>query len=409
MGLHRTVPLVALLLAACSRSLFSGAVPPGAADQRFSQRHATSAYRVLHSFGNGEDGSEPVGGLTVARGEFYGTTYGGGKLGVGSIYEIGTSGNERVIHSFNFSDGARPEANMILVGGALYGTTETGGAHGFGAAFKVLPTGKEQVVYSLRGGNNGEDPLASLSTLNGTFFGTAYAGGGGCGYVGCGAVFTVSAAGIGRVLYRLGRAFGRPSAPANPYGALTPWNGVLYGTTFSGGDSDLGSVYRITTSGRLRVLHSFSRNGTDGWWPEGNLTLFNSTLYGTTNFGGTGSCSGAGGCGTVFAMTADGTESVVYSFQGGADGWYPVYGLTLMNGKLYGTTSGGGTYSSVCPYGCGTVFSITPDGQKTVLHNFLGGSDGAGSGPLTAYRGTLYGITGGGGSYNEGTVFALRP
>ncbi len=108
----------------------------------------------------------------------------------------------------------------------------------------------------------------------------------------------------------------------------------------------------ITLSGKETLLHNFT-GGADGANPSARLKVVKGVLYGTTYAGGTGTkCSG--GCGTVFEISTSGTEQVLYSFQDIPDGSRPLSDLTLVNGKLYGTTSTGGSE------GAGTVFRISP-------------------------------------------------
>jgi len=156
------------------------------------------------------------------------------------------------------------------------------------------------------------------------------------------------------------------------------------------------------------VLYGFG-GGADGDHPLGAL-VFDAAgnLYGTTYRGGNlNFCSGYG-CGTVFKLTpnADGSwvESVLYAFTG-ADGAYPYAGLTWdLEGNLYGTTDGGGNL------GGGTVFKLDSNGNETVLHNFSGGTDGAGpnAGLVRDEAGNLYGTTFLGG-IGYGVVFTLAP
>ena len=114
----------------------------------------------------------------------------------------------------------------------------------------------------------------------------------------------------------------------------------------------------------------------DGSNPIAGLINVNGTLYGTTEFGGQGNCNNGLGCGTVFAITTTGTESVLHSFLPGSNGAEnPAARLLAVNGTLYGTTEFGG--SGNCAGGCGTVFSITPSGTYAVLHSFGAGTDGA--------------------------------
>jgi uncharacterized repeat protein (TIGR03803 family) len=149
------------------------------------------------------------------------------------------------------------------------------------------------------------------------------------------------------------------------------------------------------------VLYSFGGYPADGVNPEANLIADHGLLYGTTVAGGS-KCYPSGGCGTVFSVTTSGSESVVYSFAGGADGALPYAGLTRVNGVLYGTTLGGASSD-------GTVFSVTTSGAESVLHDFEGIPDGASPQASLIKAGqTLYGTTGlGGTSQDRGTVFAV--
>jgi uncharacterized repeat protein (TIGR03803 family) len=192
---------------------------------------------------------------------------------------------------------------------------------------------------------------------------------------------------------------GKPYDGSSPYAGLTYFKGTFYGTTEYGGSSGSGTVYSITPSGRETVLHSF-KGGKDGADPRARLIVRNGTLYGTTSSQGE-KC----GCGTVFSITPSGHETVLHEFAGPPDGTTPEARLLDVNGTFYGTTEYGGANSC----NCGTVFSITPGGQEKVLYSFRGGTDGQfpGSG-LTYFNGTLYG-TAGGGAYHHGTVFSITP
>ena len=127
---------------------------------------------------------------------------------------------------------------------------------------------------------------------------------------------------------------------------------------------------------RRRENYTCVPGGNDGASPffGGLISDSAGNAYGTTAGGG-GECSD-GGCGTVFKLTKDRKESVLYAFKGGSDGDGPLGALMLdASGNLYGTTvSGGGTGCG--GYGCGTVFKLAPDGTETVLYAFQGSSDG---------------------------------
>jgi uncharacterized repeat protein (TIGR03803 family) len=154
------------------------------------------------------------------------------------------------------------------------------------------------------------------------------------------------------------------------------------------------------------ILYRFA-GGTDGFYPTGSLIVdHHGALYGTTRNGGTG------GGGTVFKLHKSGgvyVKTVLHGFRDMPDGAAPRAGLLPdASGALYGTTSSGGT-------GSGTVFKLTPNGSRyteTIVYRFKGGTDGAmPTGTLVADgSGALYGTTyNGGGSANAGTIFKLVP
>ena len=203
-----------------------------------------------------------------------------------------------------------------------------------------------------------------------------------------------------KVLYSLGGS----GDAANPYAGLINVNGMLYGTTAYGGANGDGTVFSITPSGTETVLYSFKGGSGDGEYPFAGLINVKGTFYGTTSEGGA-NCDSSGGCGTVFAITPSGTETVLHSFGGSGDGNGPLAGLISVKDKLYGTTMEGGAN------GDGTVFSITRSATETVLYSFKGGS-ADGEFPLAGLinvKGTLYGTTVYGDASNDGTVFSITP
>jgi uncharacterized repeat protein (TIGR03803 family) len=256
------------------------------------------------------------------------------------------------------------------------------------------------VEHSFSGGVDGASPLSGLVLWNGALYGTASAGG-----TGSGVIYKISpSTGAQSVLYTFsGKADG-----ANPQGALLAKSGSLYGTTTAGGAHNQGTVFSVTPKGQETVLYSFA-GAADGGAPVASLAADAAgNLYGTTHSGGTN------GKGTVFELVrpAGGgawTLTVLHSFGSGKDGANPVAGVSFDNaGNLYGTTSGGGTYTY------GTVFQLTPSASgwtETILHSFQLQADGG-----TPYAGlvvsgvNLYGAAtdgGGGGSVGGGTIFLL--
>jgi uncharacterized repeat protein (TIGR03803 family) len=157
------------------------------------------------------------------------------------------------------------------------------------------------------------------------------------------------------------------------------------------------------------VLYSF-QGGNDGNVPVAGLIVLGHTLYGTTQFGGNTSCytTDLGGCGTVFAIEPSGKERVVYRFQSGDDGQYPMADLIAVNGTLYGTTAAGGNQSCGAYSGCGTVFEVTPSGKERVIYRFAGEPDASKPrAALVLEHGKLLGTTSAGGVQNGGAIFAV--
>jgi uncharacterized repeat protein (TIGR03803 family) len=366
-----------------------------------------SSYRVLYRF-RGAHGVTPYAGLLSVNGTLYGTTDGGGANGYGSVFSITTTGKEKVVYSFGrLPDALFPTAGLINVKGTFYGTTEHGGTGcsqygGCGTVFSVTATGIEKVLYSFSGCSDGAQPEASLINVNGVLYSTTFAGGNSCYMSGRGTVFSITTTGTEKVLHQF-----KPHKldGSLPLDSLINVKGTLYGTTVEGGDSGYydggGTVFSVSMTGKEEVVYSFG-GGSDGAYPKAALIDVKGTLYGTTYNGGSNSE------GTVFTVSTSGTEKVLYRF-GGPDGANPVGSLISVKGTLYGTTYNGGAD------GYGTVFSISTDGAEKVLHSFSGDPDGAYPyAGLTYVKGTLYGTTTAGGagckpSSGCGTVFAFTP
>jgi uncharacterized repeat protein (TIGR03803 family) len=368
----------------------------------FSRRQTTgsSDYRIVYNFKASPDGASPDATLLADKGKLYGTTSGGGKNGYGTVYEMDNSGKEHVLYGFKGApDGAGPLGELVDVGGKFYGTTANGGANGDGTVFAVTTSGREKVLYSFKGRPDGANPYAGLAAVNDVLYGTTWGGGSdtckpsSSGYYGCGVVFKVTLSGKERVLHRFE---GVKKDGAAPFAPLLAIEGTLYGTASEGGASNAGVVYEIDTSGRERILYSF-KGQPDGSYPTAGLTADRGLFFGTTQFGGT--YGGTGGWGTVFRVTETGNkERAIFSF-GGSVGSLPYAGVLAVNGKLYGTTDVG--------LG-GTAYEMSLSGNAHLLHHFTGPPDGDGpAGGLTYLNGSLFGTTANGGSNRHGTVFKI--
>ncbi len=228
-----------------------------------------SDYQVLYSFTNtGNDGADPYADLTLDGSTLFGTTYGGGPDGNGTIFSINTDGSDyQVLYAFTDSDndGVNPNG-LTLVGNTLFGTTAYGGADGNGSVFSINPDGSGyQVLNSFTGtGSVGASPNDTLTLVGDTLFGTTAYG----GTDGYGTVFSVSGA--------------TPTVTATPSGNpanYTMGAAAVYvdpGVTVSSSDPDLsGATVTINNpqSGDVLSFTSPVGSGIGGTYSGGVLTL----------------------------------------------------------------------------------------------------------------------------------------
>jgi len=278
---------------------------------------------VLYKFKAPPDGDTPQSLLARDNlGNVYGITQGGGDNSYGTIFKVDKHGKETVLHNFTGgSDGCIPWAGLIAdAAGNLYGLTAVGGLglcdQGYGVVFK-LDTANNLTVLHTFGFSDGAYPTSVLLLDQaGNLYGTTDGGGSSaCGFDGCGVAFELS-----------------------PQQDGTCTESVLYEFCSLSACADGEEPY----SGPL-VRDS-----------AGNI-------YGTTTFGGASrNCNGVG-CGSVFKIDTSGKETVVHSFTGGSDGVAPQAGLIMDSaGSLYGVALQGGDKKCNPPSGCGTVFRIIP-------------------------------------------------
>jgi uncharacterized repeat protein (TIGR03803 family) len=357
---------------------------------------------TLYTFTDGADGGNPYGGLVRdAAGNLYGTTFYGGSANMGVLFKVSKSGKQTVLYSFaGKPDAANPGSDLLLdTAGNIYGASYYGGVSGFGAIFKVTKSGKEKVLYSFGAAPDGNYPGSGLIQDDaGNLYGTTGYG----GDSGNGTVFKISKSGKEKILHSFTGTDGQ-------YPFSTPLRdtaGNLYGTTSMGGASGNGTVFKLTKNGKPTVLHSFA-GGADGANPYAGLVQDEKgNFYGTTYYGGAG-CQG-NVCGTVFKLTPKGKERVMHAFTP-TDGHYPYFGTLVRDaaGNLYGTTYAGGSADM------GVVFKVTSKGKETILYSFTGGADEGFpvAGLIQDPAGNFYGVTLGNGNepITYGTVFKLKP
>jgi uncharacterized repeat protein (TIGR03803 family) len=410
---------VAGALACAVACLLSQSAAPLAQAQNYS---VVYSFQCGTLFGGPGDGQNPRGDLIAdSAGNLYGTTQFGGANtteenpnGAGTVFEVSAAGDETVLHSFGGAvDGYWPVAGLVRdSAGDLFGTTFTGTA-GSGTVFEVYPNGVEAVLHNFSGGKDEGDPAGSLLLDSaGNLYGTTA----GVDTGQYGTVFKLAPDGKITELHTFA---GSPNDGAGPAaGLIHDGAGNLYGTTANGGtggDEFTGTVFEVSKGGVETILYNFTGNS-DGGSPEANLIRDSAgNLYGTTVEGGDSAfiCEQFfDGCGTVFKVTPEGQETVLYSFTGGDDGGNPLSDL-LMDGKgnLYGTASGGGSSSGLSCTACGVVFEVTPTGKERVLHSFPGMRDDGEIpyGGLLRVENYLYGTTYYGGTYGCGTVYKIAP
>jgi len=278
---------------------------------------------TLHSF-DFADGAHPNAVMQATDGNFYGTAWTGGtssacgSSGCGTVFKITAAGTLTTLHSFDATDGSGPLSWLVqATNGNLYGTTRTpphgeGGAYGYGTVFEITPSGTLTTLHSFDG-TDGAYPYAGLvQATDGNLYGTTVNGGANnvC-TSGCGTVFKITPAGAFTSIYSF---CSQPNCAdgAGPFGLVQATDGNLYGATSGAGNitdcnsQGCGTIFKITTGGKLTTLHSF--DGTDGAAPLDLVQATNGNFYGAATGGAINNCpqnptTDVTGCGTVFCLS----------------------------------------------------------------------------------------------------------
>jgi len=374
-------------LAALALAALAAAPAARAADPAHDTPHG---FKVLHAF-TGADGTGSDADLLLAPdGNLYGTAPSGGAHGLGTVWRLRPDGRFQVLHAFrgDAHDGAGP-ASPLIVGpdGALWGTTTGGGANGLGTVYRLTAEGRVEVMWSFAQDDAlGYAPQGGLLLASdGLLYGTTYVGGATWG----GAAFSL----------RPGEA---PTWIADLDGAnaslVEDAAGHLFGST--NGGADVGTLFELTKTGALTVLHWFDGEY-DGMYPHGVVLDKHGGVLATTSNGG------SGGCGTVWRDADDAPSGDVVAFYRGS-GCAPFSTLLrLRGGSFVGTTAYDG------PDGApGTVFAFGAGEGVRNIHVFAGAPDPGGSEPhsgvIQGADGALYGTTTAGGAFGYGTVYRLE-
>lgn len=262
-------------------------------------------HTTLYTFTFGTDGALPYSPPIQGKdGNFYGTTT-DGNGGLGTIYKTTSAGTFTALYQFDTTHGQTPLGPLVQgTDGNFYGTTAFGGTNNVGVIFKITSTGKLTVLYNFDN-THGANPWAPLvQGSDGNFYGTTV--GGGTSANTSGVVFKMTTAGKLMVVHNLNGT----SDGANPFaGLVQATDGNFYGVNANGGavssncPNGCGTVFKVTSKGVFSVIYNFDL--TTGQTPY--TTMFQSTnglLYGTTESGGTanGGICGAGSCGVLFSV-----------------------------------------------------------------------------------------------------------
>jgi uncharacterized repeat protein (TIGR03803 family) len=378
-----------------------------------------------------------------------------------SIPSSEAGGNFEHLVTFDQHDGEWPRSGVTAVGDALFGATYLGGdsacatvTRSCGVVYEVEQGGIKR-LHVFTGKPDGSEPWAALTNVKGTLYGTTTLGGDSQSIYcnagsGCGTIFKVSTSGEETVVH----SFDNKTDGAYPgQDSLVYAKGALYGVTPGGGANFLGAIVRITLDGKESLIYSSTDadsvpqslsyvNGNfyvaaignqgegvgmieellpngkmktlyvfkgppDAGYPVGKLVAIGKTLYGASTGGGDPYCSG--GCGTVYSLTPNGREHVLHAFNHASEGLQPQSGVTLVRGALYG--------AACCAFvGGGSIYKVTTSGSETVIRQFSGEASDARApyGLPVLFDGALYGTTGFGGHTRNhkvgyGTVFKVNP
>jgi uncharacterized repeat protein (TIGR03803 family) len=389
-------------------------------------------FTTLHSLSSFNEGAGPGALVQGNDGYLYGTASSGANaacngVGCGSLFRMSLGGDFEVLHRFaDGADGRSPADGLLVANdGSVIGAA-AGGTRGSGLLFRHTNNGYS-IAFAFSGADGVSPNGGLVQDAAGRIYGTTYGGGG----LDAGTVFRF-ANGSATTLHAFDFADGyHPRS-----GGVLDGTGNLYGATFEGGDGNDGVVFRLrnVTPGSAPTLAAVSPGSGR---PGASIVLQGSGLAGATgvSFGGTGAAfrvlsptrivatvpptattgpivvttpKGSDASASDFAVVP--SQKVLASFEGGSDGDEPSGGLVrASDGHFYGVTSFGG--SNACSgLGCGTLFSMTPSGERSIVHVFTGDDGGVPVAvPIEGADGTLYGTTSSGGALGGGTIFRFEP
>ncbi|MGP0019298.1 MAG: choice-of-anchor tandem repeat GloVer-containing protein [Candidatus Sulfotelmatobacter sp.] len=325
-------------------------------------------------------------------GEFYGTSQYGGTSNQGTVFKVSPTGTPTILASLDSTDGEYPTCGLTFgTDGNFYGAAPQGGTSNVGTVFKITPTGTLTVLHNFTNNGDGGAPTCPpVEASNKNFYGVTT--GDISGVQGVSTFYEITSKDVFTTIHVFANSEGTHCS-----GITQGTDGNFYGACLLGGTNNMGTLYKISSAGKVTVLHSL--DGTDGMNEQGDF--FVQAKDG--NFYGVGYNGGTYGYGVIFQLKPSGTYTVLHDFTGGADGGNPNADFTLgTDGNLYSTTSVGGSS------GNGVIFKLTTAGVFTVLYNFDGTHGSNPQSNLTlSTDGLFYGETESGGAHGDGVFYSF--
>ncbi len=320
-------------------------------------------FSVLHTFDVSDGAGAPM-GLTLARdGNFYGTTSYGGAYSDGVLFSLSPAGTFTLLHDFTGkADGGNPIVPPTQGSdGNLYGVT-------YGSTFnseesvlyKFTPSGQFSTIFTFDAEHGFAPYTPIVQSTNGNLYIAATQG----GSFNCGSVIVLTTSGSLKAVH----SFHCEGAGSYASGLIHASDGNFYGTAAIGGTYNFGTVFRFDQrTGEFTVLHNFGGTIGDGQNPIGGLTQgTDGNFYGTAEYGGDSQR------GTIYRITLGGVYTQLYSFiDGGVPRGVP---LQHTNGMFYGTTNSGGEfgYGSIYSLDMGFVAFVRSSGKIGATVQILG-------------------------------------
>ena len=364
---------------------------PGTKGVLFDYDPATNTATVRNAFSGGTGAAFPDCNLTLYSSKLYGITTAGGATNAGTIYEFNPANNQYTLkQSLITSMGEVPGAALAVANDKMYACMYMGGTQNKGTVIEYNPATNVVAKKVNCYDAIGINGTCAMVEYNNKLFTLMSRG----GETGRGTFIEYDPVANG-ILVRI--SFFQNTG-LEPGGASTYYNGKIYGILMQGCDNNFGGIYeKDLATGAYTVVHHFSlATGTPGF--NDGMTLLNGKLYGTVG-------GGAAGKGIIYRFDpANNSYTILREFATDNEGIYPSGKLAVYGNTLLGTCAGGGSQ------GYGAIFQFDPVSLayslKVSMSEAWGRYPGNG---LMEYNGYYYGLSSRGGTNDRGTLFEYRP